>query len=317
MFIEIKKVGNKKKYYLVHSFRDGKKVRKIRRYLGSNLSKEKLVQMREVAEKQILQRVKIFKKINDPLLEVLTEEEIKKIKELETKKAFKIFHLSEEQWQRFSEIFTYNTNAIEGSELTQKEVNQILEKDKWPEDKTKEDISEAYGVTEAIKFIRKTKEHISIELIKQIHEIVFRNSKPFAGKIRQKGIEVVVRDGLGNIVHQGAPSEKTAELLKELSQWYNKYKNKYPPILLATVVHNQFENIHPFQDGNGRVGRILMNNILIKHGLPPVNIDFKNRKKYYESLQEYENNHDIRPTIELLLDEYKKLRKQLKATTNK
>lgn len=317
MFIEIKEVGNKKKYYLVHSFRDGGKVRKIRRYLGSNLSKEKIAEMKEVAEKQILQRLKVFKKINDPLLEVLTEEEIKKIKELETKKAFKIFHLSEEQWRRFSEIFTYNTNAIEGSELNQKEVNQILEKDKWPEDKTKEDISEAYGVTEAIKFIRKTKEHISIELIKKIHEIVFKNSKPFAGKLRQKGMEVVVRDGLGNIVHQGAPSEKVAELLKELIKWYNKYKNKYPPILLAAVVHNQFENIHPFQDGNGRVGRILMNNTLIKHELPPVNIDFKNRKKYYESLQQYENNHNIRPTIELLLDEYKKLKNRLKATTKR
>jgi len=284
--------------------------------MGSNLNQEKLVQMREVAEKQILQRVKVFKKINDPLLEVLTENEIKKIKELEAKKNFKIFHLSEEQWQRFSELFTYNTNAIEGSELNQKEVNQILEKDKWPEDKTKEDISEAYGVTEAIKFIRKTKEHISIELIKQIHETVFKNSKPFAGKLRQ-GIEVVVRDGLGNVVHQGAPSEKVVELLKQLIQWYNKYKKKYPPILLATVVHNQFENIHPFQDGNGRVGRILMNNMLIKHGLPPVNIDFKNRRKYYESLQQYENNHNIRPTIELLLDEYKKLKNQLKATTKK
>ncbi len=317
MFIEIKEVGSKKKYYLVHSFREGKKVRKIRRYLGSNLSKEKIAQMREVAEKQILIRVKVFKKINDPLLEVLTENKIKKIKELEAKKNFKIFHLSEKQWQRFSEIFTYNTNAIEGSELNQKEVNQILEKDKWPEDKTKEDISEAYGVTEAIKFIRKTTEQISIELIKQIHEIVFKNSKPFAGKLRQKGIEVVVRDSLGNVVHQGAPSEKVVELLKQLIQWYNKYKKKYPPILLAAVVHNQFENIHPFQDGNGRVGRILMNNILIKHGFPPVNIDFKNRRKYYESLQQYENSHNIRPTIELLLDEYKKLKTQLKATTKK
>ena len=58
-----------------------------------------------------------------------------------------------------------------------------------------------------------------------------------------------------------------------------------------------------------------MNNILIKHNLPPVNIDLKNRKKYYQSLQEYENNHNIRPTIELLLEEYKQLKKQLKVTT--
>ena len=312
MFVEAREVNGKKKYYLVHSFRHGKKVRKIRRYLGTNLNKVKLRDLKQVAEKQIMQRANAFKKINDPLLEVLSEEEIQKIKELQESSQFKIFHLSEEEWQRFSEVFTYNTNAIEGSELNQREVKDILEKDKWPQDKSKEDISEAYGVKEAIHFIRETKDHISIELIKKIHEIVFKNSKLYAGQLRAKGIEVVVRDGLGNIVHEGAPSEKVPELLKELVKWYSEYQKKYPPLLLAAVIHNQFENIHPFQDGNGRVGRILMNNILIKHSLPPVNIDLNKRKEYYKSLQEYEKNHDIRPTIELLLEEYKKLKKQLR-----
>src|SRR3989338_3712898 len=173
MFIEVREVAGKKKYYLVQSFRQGKKVRKIRRYLGINLSNEKLSGLQKVAEQQIAQRVDAFKKINDPLLEVLSEEEIQKIKELQENKQFKIFHLSEEEWKRFSEVFTYNTNAIEGSELNQKEVKEILEKDKWPQDKSKEDISEAYGVTEAIRLIRETKEHVSIEIIKKIHEIVF------------------------------------------------------------------------------------------------------------------------------------------------
>src|SRR3989338_152685 len=272
MFIEVREVAGKKKYYLVQSFRQGKKVRKIRRYLGINLSNEKLSGLQKVAEQQIIQRANAFKKISDPLLEVLSGEEIQKIKELQENRQFKIFHLSEEEWKRFSEVFTYNTNAIEGSELNQKEVKEILEKDKWPKDKSKEDISEAYGVKEAIQLIRGTKEHISIELIKKVHKIIFENSKAYAGQLRQKGIEVVVRDRLGQIVHEGAPAEKVQELLKELVEWYNKCKKKYPPILLASVVHNQFENIHPFQDGNGRVGRILMNNILVKHDLPPVNI---------------------------------------------
>lgn len=317
MFLEVRKVGKKKKYYLVHSFRIGKKVKKIRRYLGADLSNEKLANIREIAEKQILHRVNVFKKINDPLLEVLSEEEIKWIKELQEKKAFHVFHLTEDQWKRFSEIFTYNTNAIEGSALTQKEVVEIAEKGKWPQDKSKEDIAEAQGVMEAIQFIRETKEHISVPLMMKIHEIVFKNSKPFAGKTRTKGTEVGVFDSLGNIVHQGAPADKVLDLLRELIVWYNKNKKKYPPILLAAVVHNQFENIHPFQDGNGRVGRILLNNVLLKHGLPPININLTNRKRYYETLQEYEKNHNIRPTIEFLLDECKELRKRLQVTTKK
>ena len=88
-------------------------------------------------------------------------------------------------------------------------------------------------------------------------------------------------------------------------------------MVLGAVVHNQFENIHPFADGNGRVGRILLNNILIKHRLPPVNINFKNRLEYYLTLQEYDQNKDVKPTIELYLKEYKFLKKQLGDNKNK
>jgi len=78
---------------------------------------------------------------------------------------------------------------------------------------------------------------------------------------------------------------------------------------LAAVVHNQFETIHPFADGNGRVGRLLLNNILLKHNKPPVNIELKNRQEYYAALRMYQNNEDIRPTIILILKEYKNLKK--------
>jgi len=100
-------------------------------------------------------------------------------------------------------------------------------------------------------------------------------------------------------------------LLNELVKWYNKHKNKYPALVLAAVVHNQFENIHPFRDGNGRVGRILLNNILIKHNLPPINIDFKKRLEYYATLQSYQKEHNLKPTIELFLNEYKELKKKI------
>ncbi len=131
------------------------------------------------------------------------------------------------------------------------------------------------------------------------------------------GIEVVIRDGLGNVVHRGAPSNQIISLLNELVIWYNNHKEKYHPILLTAVVHNQFENIHPFQDGNGRIGRLLLNNILIKHNFPPVNISLINRKEYYNSLQEYQNNGNIRLTLDLIIKEYKILNKQLGAYKNK
>jgi Fic family protein len=312
MFIEKKTVGKQVKYYLVHSFRHNGKVKKIRRYLGANLSHEQIAKLRPIAEKQIAGRIKIYKAIRNPLLTVLSPQELETLRNLEKKADFKIFHLSEEDWHIFSELFTYNTNAIEGSEITYSEVKEIIEEDKWPRERNKADISEAYGVTAAVDYLRKTEDHLSIDLIKELHKIVFRNSKPFAGQLRKTGTEVAVLDKEGNIIHRGAPAEKVLGLLKELVGWYHKYKNKYPPLVLATVVHNQFENIHPFADGNGRVGRLLLNNILLKHGLPPVNIDFVNRKEYYQSLREYEKNNNLRPTIELLLAEYKNLKRRLR-----
>jgi Fic family protein len=78
------------------------------------------------------------------------------------------------------------------------------------------------------------------------------------------------------------------------------------------VVHNQFETIHPFQDGNGRVGRLLLINILIKHGLPPLNIELKNRVEYYEAIGAYQAEGNIRPTLKLMLKEYRRLKAALR-----
>ena len=122
-------------------------------------------------------------------------------------------------------------------------------------------------------------------------------------------------DGHGGIVHRGAPSTHVRSLLLELVKWYSKNKGRYSPLVLAAVVHNQFENIHPHLDGNGRVGRLLLNNILIKHKMPPVNIELANRQQYYAALQAYENDHDLRPMIELMLKEYRALKQLLKNRT--
>lgn len=315
MYLEKRTAGGKTKYFLAHSYREGAKVHKFRKYLGQDIKPELLAERKKLAEKLILEEIHRYKMIADPLQFELSGEEIARIRELEAKIPLKIAHLSESDWEEFSKLFTYNTNAIEGSRLTQKEVKDLLGKDKWP-DRSKEDIAEAFGVDEAITFIRAAKEHISLGLIKKIHKIVFKNSKPFAGKFRKKGEEVVVLDGRGIVVHEGAPQPRIPYLLRQLVRWY-KNNSRYPGLVLAATVHNQFENIHPFADGNGRVGRILLNNILVKHGLPPLNIDFKNRLEYYASLQAYEKHHDLKPTLELYMKEYGSLKKKLGGSKNK
>ena len=309
MFVESRTVKGGKKYYLVNSYRVGGKVRKIRVYLGLNLSKKQFKEKREKAKERIKLLIDKSAAISDPYKTVLSNIELENIKNLESKVKIKIklLHLSDEEWLKFTEAFTYDTNAIEGSTVEKSEVENILEHNKWP-DKSKEEISETFGVSEAVKYVRSTKDHLSIELIKELHRIVFKNSKPFAGKLRKIGEEVVVADAYGDIMHRGASSGKVPSLLKELVTWYKKNNKKHSPLVLAAVVHNQFENIHPFKDGNGRVGRLLLINILLKHKLPPVNIELRNRSEYYAALQAYEKGGNLRPTIGLLLKEYKRLR---------
>jgi Fic family protein len=312
MHLEIRKIKNVKKYYLAHSFRLDNKIRKVRHYLGSNLSKDQIIKKRKNAELIIKEKIINYKKIRDPFKTVISPTELKQLKTLEAKGNIKAIHLSKEDWKLFIEKFTYDTNAIEGSTVTPKEVSNILKKDKWPRERAKWEISETYGLAEAIAYIRNTKTHISLALIKKLHKITFKNSKSFAGKLRKKGEEVVIADRFGNIVHRGAPSTLVIRLLKDLINWYSKNKKKYPPIVIAIIVHNYFEIIHPFRDGNGRVGRLLLNNILLKHNLPPINIEMKNRAEYYHILREYQNNNNIRPSIELILKEYKNLKKMIK-----
>ncbi len=151
---------------------------------------------------------------------------MKELETLEARGSLRVLHLSELDWDKFKEAFTYDTNAIEGSQVEPREVEGILKEGRWPEDASKEDISETYGVADAVDYIRRTEEHLSLEMIRELHRIVFKNSLPYAGNFREKGMEVVVSDAYGNVIHRGAPSTQIMSLLRELVRWYNGNRNR-------------------------------------------------------------------------------------------
>jgi Fic family protein len=298
MYIEKRKT----KQYLVHSYRDNNKVKKIRKYLGKNPSKEQIKKAKEQIQD-------ILKEINTKVFNFyLTKNQIKKLNNYENQ--IKIHHLERINWKRFTEEFTYNTNAIEGSTIQLEEIPEILKK---KQTKDPEEI-ETKGVAEAIEYTRTTKENLSIELIKKLHKICFKNSKSFAGNFRK--VEVVIKDAYGHIVHAGIPNKEINKHLRELIEFYNKNKNNFKPLIFAAIIHNQFEHIHPFQDGNGRVGRLLLNFILLKNKYPPINIKLEDRKEYYISLQEYSKKDNLIPTMRFLIKQYNKTLKKL-STKNK
>ena len=308
VYTEIQERGNKKYYYLVQSIREGSEVKKRRKYLGADLSS---TQLKKLQQKHTFTREKTpYNLITPQSIPQLTKEHLHFLKQLKNKKFLSAKQFTKHNLKQFIILFTYDTNAIEGSTLTQREVKNILTKNTWPRDANRTDISETYGVSEAIDYLLKTKEHLTLRLIKKLHHITFKNSKDFAGKLRKRGEEVVIGDGFGTIVHRGAPSHKVEQLLQEIVQWYGKNQKKYHPLILAAIVHDHFETIHPFKDGNGRVGRLLLNNILIKNGLPFTNVGFKTRRRYYRTLQAYQHRKDLRPTISFLIQSYKHLLKK-------
>src|SRR3989344_1900152 len=117
MYIEKRRVKGRVKNYLAHSFREGGKVHKIRKYLGADLNSQILKERVEKARQLILEEINQYKIIKDPLQTPLSNEEIELVENLEAVGELKVFHLSKRQWELFSELFTYSTNAIEGSEL--------------------------------------------------------------------------------------------------------------------------------------------------------------------------------------------------------
>lgn len=308
MYVEKRKAGKNVKYYLVHSYRDGDRVEKIRRYLGMNLSKGELEKRRKGAEKIILELIEeIGMRV---FFFTLTKKQVEMLNKYNDR--IDVLHLSEKEWRNFTEEFVFNTNAIEGSVVQHEEVKELLNNEKKPSD---EDELEAKNVARAVEFIRKTKEDLSLSLLLKLHKLCFDKTKVFAGKFRK--VNVAVKDSKGQIIHAGIPKEELEHYLKDFVDWYKENKNKFKPLVLAAILHNQFEYIHPFQDGNGRVGRLLLNFILMKNNYPPINIKLEDRKEYYSTLQEYSKRDNLKPTLDFLVKQYKKTLKEVTTKSKK
>ncbi|NCC71383.1 Fic family protein [bacterium] len=297
MFVEKRKSGKNIKYYLSHTYRDENKVKKISRYLGQNLSENDLEKNKSRAEQIIKEQIEELK--TEVFNFSLTSSQINQLNKYDSK--LKIIHLQNSDFEKFKEDFVYNTNAIEGSSVLEDEVKDLLEEKTLP--KTKDEL-ETINVGLAVDYINKCTDELSLNFILKLHEICFKGSKDFAGKLRS--VEVVIKNNKGEIIHQGAPVYQLKEELAEFIHWHYENKNNFKPLILAALVHNQFEHIHPFQDGNGRVGRLLLNYILLKNNYPPINIFLEDRQEYYLSLREYSENNNLKATIQFLIKQYKK-----------
>lgn len=179
----------------------------------------------------------------------------------------------------------YNSNAIENSTLTLEETEKILLQIDLDRFVSEREIFEAKNLARVVAYTEtKAKEaEVSLELILLLHKMLIANIRDdVAGRIRQ-GSEWV-RVG----THVGADPNDIRRLLTDMLTEYNASASEHIVRRIARF-HLTFEHIHPFIDGNGRIGRALNNYALIREGYVPINIAFVNRARYYDAFKEFED----------------------------
>lgn len=188
----------------------------------------------------------------------------------------------------------YNSNAIENSTLTLEDTEDILIRDKIRTDHEIREIFEAKNLASATRYLTDNMDkEISVELILKLHKTLLSNIRDeIAGKFRS-GKEWV-RVG----THIGANPEFVDGLMHELVEKYNTDSGYF--LEKIALFHAEFENIHPFADGNGRIGRLITNEQLDMLGLPPIIIPNKSKnEEYYPALEEYIKTGKINRLMEL------------------
>ncbi len=180
----------------------------------------------------------------------------------------------------------YNSNAIENSTLTLEETEKILLQIDLDRFITEWEIFEAKNLARVVSYIdKKAKEQeLNLHMMLSLHQMLIANIRDdIAGRFRH-GNEYVRVGG-----HIAPPPGEVIERLEKMLAEYNAMTNENISKRIARL-HLTFEYIHPFVDGNGRIGRVINNYLLVREGFVPINIKFIDRKKYYEAFKEFDGS---------------------------
>lgn len=213
----------------------------------------------------------------------LIDEKIKWLKEKRPLTEGEVARLNEE----FLVEFTYNSNAIEGNTLTLRETDMVL-RGLTIDQKPLKDHMEAIGHKEAFEYVSSLagiEKPLTERIIKDIHYLVLSDKKDDRGVYRK--IPVRIMGAAHEPVQPYLILPKMEQLIVDLNSSNENIVTK-----LARF-HIEFESIHPFIDGNGRTGRLLVNLELMKAGYPPIDIKFTDRIKYYQAFDEYHTKGDL------------------------
>ena len=248
------------------------------------------------AEKPIDGRTIRYRRNDSPYAELFAEVDALKA-ELDKHRP-----LTQGELQRLREEFlieyTYNSNAIEGNTLTLQETALVLEGvtiDKKP----LKDHLEAVGHRDAFLYVQdlvKNNVPFSESIIKQIHTLILMDRPEDRGVYRRIPVRIM------GAYHVPPDPILVPEQMENLVAEFSINK-KMHPIERAALFHLKFEGIHPFVDGNGRTGRLILNLMLMQAGYPPINVKYSDRKRYYEAFDAYYKDKIIGNMLNIVVND--------------
>lgn len=196
---------------------------------------------------------------------------------------------------------TYHSNAIEGNTLTLRETAMILQDGITIAEKPIKDHLDLIGYKDAFEYIMELADRNTLlteKNIKDIHSLVLMNDAQNRGVYRRLPITIV------GALHTLPQPYLVAIQMEQLLQDYAELKQTHHIIEAVSIFHLRFEGIHPFIDGNGRTGRLILNLELIKSGLLPINIKFADKREYYACFDDYYGANHTSDRLTKLITKY-------------
>lgn len=204
--------------------------------------------------------------------------------------------------QEFIIESSYNSNAIEGNTLTLRETAMVLNDGVTIAGKSIRDHLDIIGFKDAFHFLFElveTHEELSERVIKDIHALVLMGNSE-KGCYRRIPVRILGAE------NEPTPPYLIEEEMKTLLRNYLLKKQENHPLVAIAWLHLAFESIHPFIDGNGRTGRLLLNFELMKQGYLPVDIKFTDRERYYQCFDHYHKNQQNPQMLAEMIAQYEK-----------
>ena len=278
-YIETLRRNNKEYHYLTKNVRlSSHRWKKIRIFLGD----------KKPSQEDLKRHAKEIEKRSRPFLKAstyayLSDHDAETLQDLKESYRAWLKQIPKSAKEKLDEDFvirfTYHSNAIEGNRLTLRQTALILRDRVIPSGVRAEDYNEAINGKECLEYVKSYSGGLNTRLIKEINGILTKNTGVvYGGRIRFFDVQIQ------GSTHVPPPHTEVKKHMLNLFKWYGAHKNRLHPFELAALLHAKLTWIHPFEDGNGRTARTVMNLILMRKGFPMFFIPVEKREEYYRSL---------------------------------